>query len=120
MKNKNLLISFKHAFVGIFSAFKTEKNLKIHSLATILVILLGIYFKITKLEWLACILTISQVIVSELINTAIEESVNLASPGYNETAKIAKDVAAGAVLFAALISIIVGIIIFLPYILKLF
>ncbi len=113
-KRKKLRNSFKYAFEGIKEAWKTEQNLKIHFIIMFLVIIAGFVFKITAMEWIVCLLLFALVISLELINTAIETTVDIAMPEINEKAKYAKDIAAGAVLFSAIISVIVGLIIFLP------
>ena len=113
-KRKKLRNSFKYAFEGIKEAWSTEQNLKIHFIIMTLVIIAGIIFKITAIEWMICLLLFALVISLELINTAIETTVDIAMPEINEKAKFAKDIAAGAVLFSAIISVIVGCIIFLP------
>lgn len=113
-KRKRLRNSFKYAFEGIGEAWKKEQNLKIHFIIMFLVIIAGFVFKITITEWLICLLLFALVISLELINTAIETTVDIAMPEINEKAKYAKDIAAGAVLFSAIISVIVGLIIFLP------
>ncbi len=113
-KRKKLKNSFKYAFVGIVTALKKEQNMKIHFTIAILVILAGILLKITALEWIICLILIGIVISLELVNTAIEQVVDIAMPEINEKAKIAKDVAAGAVLVVAIMSAIVGFIIFIP------
>ena len=113
-KRKRLRNSFKYAFEGIQEAWKTEQNLKIHFVIMALVIIAGFICKISAIEWLVCLLLFAIVISLELINTAIETTVDIAMPDINEKAKYAKDIAAGAVLFSAVISIIVGLIIFLP------
>lgn len=114
MKSKNLLYSFKYAIEGIKTAFISERNLKIHTFVTILVIILGIIFKISPMEWVACILIIAMVVGCELINTSIEEVVNLLSPEKRIHAKKAKDIAAGAVFVFAIASVIIAGIIFIP------
>ena len=113
-KRKKLRNSFKYAFQGIEEAWKTEQNLKIHFMIMALVIIAGFIFKISLIEWMVCLLLFAIVISLELINTAIETTVDIAMPEINEKAKYAKDIAAGAVLFSAMISIIIGLIIFLP------
>jgi diacylglycerol kinase len=105
---------FKYAFRGILFAFKTQINFRIHIIVAILVIGAGFFFKINPMEWLSIIIAISLVLAAELFNTAIETLVDLVSPDYNERAGLIKDVAAGAVLIAALASILIGIIVFLP------
>ena len=109
---KNFFESFKCSINGIKYVFSSQKNILIQSVIAILVIILGVYFKISKLEWLFLILTIALVIFAEFFNTAIETTIDLITEEYNDKAKIAKDVAAGAVLITALNSVIVGIIIF--------
>ena len=113
-KRKKLRNSFKYAFQGIEEAWKTEQNLKIHFMIMALVIIAGLIFKISLIEWMVCLLLFAIVISLELINTAIETTVDIAMPEINEKAKYAKDIAAGAVLFSAMISVIIGLIIFVP------
>lgn len=113
-KEKNIINSFKYAFEGIFTSLKTEKNMKVHFIIMILVIILGIILKISKIEWIICIILFGFVISLELINTAIENTVDLITTEINPKAKIAKDVSAGAVLVAAITAVIVGLIIFVP------
>lgn len=114
---KKVLKSFKYAFDGIFTGIKEEQNMKIHIIIMILVIIFGIMLKISKMEWIICIILFGLVISMELINTAIENTVDLVTKEKNEQAKIAKDVAAGAVLVSAITSAIIGLIIFVPKIL---
>lgn len=118
-KTKKLINSFKYAFTGIKTSFKTEQNMKIHILIMILVILAGIILKIDALDWIILIIMISLVISAELFNTTIETVVDMITKEKNEKAKIAKDVAAGAVLVLAIGSVIIGFIIFIPKILNL-
>lgn len=117
---KRLLNSFKYAFEGIYLGLKTEQNMKIHVIIMILVIIFGIILNISKIEWIICIILFGLVISLELINTSIENVVDLITQEKNQKAKIAKDVSAGAVLIAAIVSSIIGIIIFVPKILELF
>lgn len=111
---KKLLKSFKYAFEGILTGIKEEKNMKIHISIMIFVIIFGIMLKISKIEWIICIILFGLVISMELINTSIENTVDLITKEKNEQAKIAKDVAAGAVLVSAIASAIIGLIIFIP------
>lgn len=117
---KKLLKSFKYAFDGIYTGIKEEQNMKIHITIMILVIIFGIMLKISKAEWIICIILFGLVISMELINTAIENTVDLITKEKNEQAKIAKDVAAGAVLVSAIASAIIGLIMFVPKILLIF
>lgn len=120
ISKKKLKNSFKYAIEGIRSAFKTEQNLKIHFIIAVIAIILGILLKINYTEWAICFLLFGFVITSELLNTAIEVTVDLAMPEKNERAKLAKDIAAGAVLVSAIISVLVGVAIFLPKIINFF
>ncbi len=117
---KKFLKSFRYAFEGIFRGIKEEQNMKIHIAIMILVIIFGILLKISKIEWIICIALFGLVISMELINTAIENTVDLITKEINEQAKIAKDVAAGAVLVSAIASAIIGLIIFVPKVISIF
>ncbi|MDD6323776.1 MAG: diacylglycerol kinase family protein [Bacilli bacterium] len=117
---KRLFKSFKYAFDGLKYAFKYEQNILVHTLATILVIIFGIYFKLSSLEWVAIFLSIGLVIATELINTSIEATIDLITNQVNPLAKIAKDTAAGAVLVFGFTALVIGLIIFLPKIMGLF
>jgi len=114
MMKKKIVNSFKYAIEGIVASFKSEKNMKIHVLIMTLVIIAGIFLKISTFEWIICIILFAMVIGAEMFNTAIETVVDIVMPEKNEKAKIAKDVSAGAVLIFAIASAIIGIIIFLP------
>ncbi len=111
VKNKN---RFSHAFRGLYVFYKTTRNLKIHLFLMIFVVILGFYFSISTYEWLAVILSIMAVLVSEAFNTAIEIDMDLTSPQYHPFARDTKDVAAGAVLLASFGAVIIGLIIFIP------
>ena len=113
-KSKNVISSFKYAFQGMFSALKTERNLKIHVTIMMLVIIAGIVLKISKIEWIICIILFGLVIGGEMLNSAIETVVDIAMPDINPKAKFAKDAAAGAVLVFAISSAIIGFMIFGP------
>ena len=117
-KMKKIRDSFKYAIEGIWTSFKTERNMKIHIFIMILAIIAGIILKINKSEWIICIILFAIVIGSELFNTSIETIVDMVMPEKNEKAKIAKDVSAGAVLVVAIGAAIIGLIIFAPRILN--
>ena len=87
-----LIHSFKYAFEGILTGLKKEQNMKIHFIIMILVIIAGIILKISKIEWIICIILFGIVISAEMFNTAIEQTVDIARPEKNEKEKIAKDV----------------------------
>lgn len=119
MKKKDFNIirrakSFTHATRGISLILQTQENFWIHIVATIATLFLGIRYNISVSEWLIIILVIGLVLVSEAFNTAIEIDINLTSPDYHPYAKDTKDVAAGAVLISSVISLVVGLIIFIP------
>ena len=110
-------VSFKHALDGIWYTLRTQPNFRFHLIAMISIVLLGIYFTISTVEWLVILFTFNIVIVAEMVNTSIESMVDLITMERREDAKIAKDVAAGMVLISALFAIGVGLFIFLPKIL---
>ena len=118
MKNKSLINSFKYACMGIKSAIKSERNMKNHVLATLIVTALGFILGLDPLEWVACIFSIVIVIGGEMLNTAIETIVDLVSPNINPLAKKTKDIAAGSVLVMAIGAFLVGLIIFIPKIIN--
>ncbi|MDA3818471.1 MAG: diacylglycerol kinase family protein [Prolixibacteraceae bacterium] len=111
---------FKPAIDGIIFLFRSQRNAVIHLLVTFLVIVAGVYFDITKVEWIAILLCIGLVLVSEGMNTAIEQLGDAITKDNNQSIKKAKDVAAGAVLMAAIIAAVAGFVIFTPYLIKIF
>lgn len=114
LRNQSLKEAFKNAFNGMKFVFTTQRNAKIHLLITILVVLLGIFFKLSALQWTAIIFSIGIVWAFESVNTAIEQLTDLASPEYHILAKIAKDCAAASVLVASITAIAIGLVIFFP------
>jgi len=115
MKSRNLMDSFNYAFQGIIYALKTQRNMQIHVFATIVVLLMSLFFHLNRLELVMLIATISMVLVTEMINTAIEAAIDLMTDQYNIFAKIAKNVAAGAVLIAAINAIVVAYLLFFQH-----
>lgn len=115
-----LLLSFRFAFVGLFHALRHNQNLRTNFFIGFLVVIASIFFRVNPFEMGILGVMIILVIASEMINTAMEEVVDLIAQDHRKQAKIAKDVAAGMVLVSALGSIIVGALIFGPYILRLF
>lgn len=111
--------SLSFAANGI-KVFWEEKHMKIHCVMALAVIVAGFFFKITLTEWLVCIILIALVLSLEIINTAIENLVNLVSPDYHPLAGKIKDLAAGAVLVSAIAAFICGSLIFGKYIIALF
>lgn len=110
--------SFKFALTGIFYVFISQRNMRIHILTAFLVILAGFYFKIGLTEWIFLSIAITLVLAAETINTAIETLVDLYTQEFHPLAKRAKDLAAGAVLFTAVNAIVIGSIVFIPYLLQ--
>tara|TARA_B110000285_G_scaffold148750_1_gene166012 strand:+ start:5776 stop:6153 length:378 start_codon:yes stop_codon:yes gene_type:complete len=108
------LLSFKFAFNGIKLFFKEEHNSWIHLLLTMTAITFGVWLKISLLEWVLIVFCIGFVFVTEIINTAIENICNFISPEKHSIIKRIKDLSAAAVLFSAVTSLIVGVLIFLP------
>jgi len=112
--------SFGYAISGLAHVLRYEKNFRVHLFFIFLVILLGSYFNLEKLEWILLTITIGLVLSSELLNSVIEELIDHLVKEHHEGVRIIKDVSAGAVLVSAMISLIVGLFIFLPKILTLF
>lgn len=117
-KKEVIGLRFFYALRGIFYGYRTERNFRFHIFMVIFVGVCGMFFKINQVEWLFILLAIGLVLCTELINSAIERAVDLVTKDYHDLAKAAKDLAAGAVLIAAILSVIIGICIFVPYIVK--
>lgn len=114
-EKKISILSFKYALEGVISALKEEPNLKIHILIAIVVLGLSYFLQISKQDWINIILVIGFVFAIEFTNTAIEAVVDAFTDKKHPGAKLAKDISAGAVLLAALTAVILGILIFVPY-----
>jgi len=108
------LLSFKFAFEGIKLLFKEEQNSWVHLLFTTLAIALAVWLKVSLLEWVLVVFCIGFVFVTEIINTAIENICDFISPEKHSMIKRIKDLSAAAVLFSAMTSLIIGVLIFLP------
>lgn len=109
---KRLQKSLSHAHQGIWHTLLTQPNMLIHIFIAILTTLAAWWLNFSYLEWAILILTITLILILEMINTTAETIVDLVSPNYHELAKIAKDVSAGAVLIGSIGSIIIGILLF--------
>jgi diacylglycerol kinase (ATP) len=126
MKNPNdsflvgRLRSLKFAFKGIWILITTEDSIKVQLFFTVIAIVFGFVFNISNTEWMLQFLIIALVLVAETVNTAIEKIADFIHPDYHEKIGIIKDVAAGAPTFAAIISLIIGSIIYIPKIITLF
>lgn len=110
---KSRLLSFRYAFNGLKVLLK-EPNACIHISVSVIVVIAGIFFKVSMIEWICLVFAIGLVVSMEAINTSIEKLSDFVSPQKNEQIKKVKDVAAFAVLFCAFISVIIGLIIFVP------
>ncbi|MBI2031314.1 MAG: diacylglycerol kinase family protein [Candidatus Levybacteria bacterium] len=117
--NTTLIQSFKYAFEGIFFSIRHNRNLRIHLAAAVVVVVASVYFKVTPFEMGILGVMIVLVICTEMINSALEEMVDLIISEHRKEAKIAKDVGAGMVLVASMGAVIVGLLIFIPHIMKL-
>lgn len=106
---------FIYAFRGVFYFFRTESNAVIHLSAALIVIIAAIYFSVDTTSWIALIIAITFVFVSEIFNTAIEKLSDFVSPEWNDQIKIVKDLSAAAVLVSALSAVTIAAFIFGPY-----
>jgi len=111
---KKRLRSFGFAFTGLYELVKSEPNARIHFVATICTVLAGFLLSISNAEWCIVSIAIALVWAAEGFNTVIEKLVDHLFPEYHETARVAKDISAGAVLVCAIAALICGLIIFLP------
>jgi len=116
---KKLFRSFGFAFTGLYELIKSEQNARIHLFVSICVVLAGFLFQISASEWCIVALCIGLVFSIEALNTVVEKLVDHLFPQKHETARITKDIAAGAVLIATLMAVVCGLIIFLPKLLAL-
>ena len=118
--DRRLVESFNYAIEGLMSALQNEKHMKFHTLSAILIVILAILTNASKVEILLVSISVAFVIITELINTAVEALVDLISPERHPLAKLAKDVAAGAVLVAAINAVCVGYLLFYDKLLDIF
>lgn len=112
--------SFKYSMAGLRYAYKNEQSMTIHVIVTATVVVLGLLFKITLTEWMICLFLIGIIMATELINTALEAVVDMYTQDYHPLAKVAKDTASAAVFVFSIVSFVVGMLIFVPYVIKLF
>ena len=111
-RSPSLFDSFNYATEGLVHALRTQRNLWIHFTIAALVLIAAVGFGVSKLELISLLISITFVLVAELVNTAIEAAVDVASTSFDPMAKLAKDIAAGAVLIAALNALAVGYLVF--------
>jgi undecaprenol kinase len=119
-KKYHFVATFKFALEGIKVSFLQERNMRIHTCLSLLVILVGWILSLSISEWLFVLLAIGGMLALEMTNSAIERVVDLVTDQYHPLAKQAKDIAAGAVLIYAILSVIIGLIIFIPKIWAIF
>ena len=120
LKNDNFIEACNNAVNGIIYAATTQRNIKIQLVLAVIIMVLCLFYGLDTTEFLCLVFAVFMVIFAEMINTAIETTVDIAMPNKNELAKRAKDIAASSVLILAIISAIIGLIIFVPKIIMLF
>jgi len=118
-KIKERINSVRNAVNGLAHLFKGQANARLHLIATVAVITLGFLFKINVSEWALLVLAIGSVLAAELFNTSVEYLADVVSPEHNDKIKQVKDLAAGGVLIAAICSLVIGVIVFGPRIIRL-
>lgn len=109
---KNPMVSFRHASEGIAHAFRTQRNMRFHTIAFSGVFLAGLILRLPRVEMLALVFCAALVLITEMLNTAIEATVDMITQSYHPTAKFIKDIAAGAVLISAVTAVLVGAVVF--------
>lgn len=114
------LKSFGHAWTGLAFLMKSEPHARVHLLATTVVLITAWALDVSRQDWLWLILAITLVWICEAVNTAFEYLCDVVSPEFSQDVKLAKDIAAAAVLIAAIAAVIIGVIVFIPYFRSLF
>jgi len=112
LRNRRLLDSFGFALNGLLYCLKTQRNMQIHTVAALLIIIISLFSRLSKIDVMMLIFAISLVLICEMINTAIEKSIDLFTDKYHPLAKISKDVAAGAVFLASFNAVVIGYLVF--------
>lgn len=110
------IAGFSYAFAGLWYALRTQRNARVHLVAAILVTVAGVLLHVSALEFAMLYIAIAGVFIAEMFNTVFEICVDLAKPEYHPLARIAKDVAAGAVLLSALLAVVIGLFILGPHV----
>jgi|SRR5690554_1915315 len=112
------MLGFNHAFRGLFQMFRTERNFRVQIILFLLAIVFGFFFNISSIHWLI-ILSISALVLSlEIINSAIEKTCNLITTKKNPQVKRIKDISAAAVLLSSIFALVIGVLIFYPYLIS--
>lgn len=118
-KFAKFVASFGYAFQGLWYALRTQRNMRVHLVVALIVVIAGLLLRLSTLEFALLAIVIAGVMVAEMFNTVCEACVDLAQPEYHPLARIAKDVAAGAVLLSAILAVVVGILVLGPHLLML-
>lgn len=118
VSKKRLINSFKYAIEGIKTAYQEEQNLRLHTISAIIVVVLGLVLKLSVIELSICLILIGLVLMAEFFNTALENMVDMITLEKNPYAKKAKDISAAGVLVFAIVSGLIGILIFVPKIIE--
>lgn len=114
LKDKKKGIGLSFAWNGILTVIKTERNFRIHLFATLFVVMLALLLKLQIWEWIILSLVIGLVLITEMINSAIEQMIDYVKPEIHPKAKVIKDIGAGVVLITAIIASIIGLLLFIP------
>ena len=113
-RHGNLLDSFRYAFEGLAYVVRAERNARLHLAVSLVIVTLGAWLRLSRIEWVLIIMAIALVFAGEMLNTVVELVIDLVAPSHNSLAKHAKDVAAGAILIAAIAAATTGLIILGP------
>jgi len=113
LRSPSILQSFNYALEGIIHVLRTQRNMRIHFAIATAVLILAFAYGVSKLELVALMLAIAFVLIAEMVNTAIEATIDVATTSFDPLAKLAKDIAAGAVLIAAVNAVVIGYLVFL-------
>src|SRR3954471_6136185 len=108
----SLIQSFNYAFEGIIHVLRTQRNMRIHFAVALAVLIAGLAVDVSRLELIALLLSVTFVLIAEMLNTALEAAIDIATTSFDPMAKLAKDIAAGAVLIASANAIVVGYLVF--------
>ncbi len=111
-REHSLLGSFNFAIEGVIHVLRRERNMRVHFALATVVLVLAFAYDVTRLELMALMIAISFVLIAEMVNTAVEEMIDLSTKTYDPRAKVAKDVAAGAVLISAVVAVTIGYLVF--------